>query len=67
MTDPYAVTCPACLAAPGQRCSNRIRELDSVHRSRQRLARQRRSRHDQSRPDPMPVGAAPRGGRARSG
>ena len=44
MTDPYVVRCPACLAEPGERCTNRIRPLESVHWSRHRLARQRRSR-----------------------
>jgi hypothetical protein len=67
MTDPYAVTCPACLAEPGRRCSNRIRELESVHWSRMRLARQRRAGRSPVRSERAPVGAAPRGGRARSG
>jgi hypothetical protein len=65
MTDPLAVKCPACLAMPGERCSNNIRELESVHWSRHWLARQRKSqrgpRHDERRV------ASARGSRSRSG
>jgi hypothetical protein len=68
MIDPYAVSCPACLAEPGQRCTNRIRQLDSVHWSRHWLARQRRHhRATPERREPTPVAAGGRGTRARSG
>ncbi len=73
MTDPYVVRCPACLAEPGERCTNRIRPLETVHWSRHRLARQRRSRQPVTA-TAQPVAAeapqllaAVRGGRGRSG
>ena len=66
MTDPYAVKCPACLAEPGERCSNHIRQLESVHWSRHWVARQRKSqrglRNDEGR-----MAASARGSRSRSG
>jgi hypothetical protein len=67
MTDPYAVSCPVCLAEPGQRCTNRIRQLDSVHWGRHWLARQRKSHRSQARHERALASAGPRGGRARSG
>jgi hypothetical protein len=67
MTDPYAVSCPACLAEPGQRCSNHIRQLDSVHWSRHWLARQRKMHRGGPRRERSLIAAGPRGGRARSG
>ncbi len=73
MTDPYVVRCPVCLAGPGERCTNRIRALDSVHRSRHRLARRQRSRpavETSGRPrsgEPPTLVGAGRGGRGRSG
>ena len=74
MTDPYVVRCPACLAEPGERCTNRIRPLESVHWSRHRLARQRRSRQPvtaSTQPAASAEALRPlatvRGGRGRSG
>jgi hypothetical protein len=67
MIDPYAVQCPACLAMPGQRCSNHIRHLDSVHWSRHWVARQRRDHRTWNHVDDQRVGAAGRGSRGRSG
>jgi len=68
MTDPYAVSCPICLAEPGQRCSNHIRQLDSVHWSRHWVARQRKHHHHgPSGREQTLVAVGPRGGRARSG
>jgi len=68
MIDPYAVSCPACLAEPGQRCTNRIRQLDAVHWSRHWLARQRRHhRSGSDRRDAASLAAAGRGTRSRSG
>jgi hypothetical protein len=66
MTDPYSVSCPICLAEAGQRCSNHIRQLESVHWSRHWVARQRKSHRSSHRARPL-VGTVPRGGRARSG
>jgi hypothetical protein len=67
MTDPYSVSCPICLAEPGQRCSNHIRQLESVHWSRHWVARQRKSNRGSSRRERPLAGTGPRGGRARSG
>ena len=74
MTDPYVVRCPACLAEPGERCTNRIRPLESVHWSRYRVARQRRSRPSVTArtrpglaPEPPQLLTTARGGRGRSG
>ena len=74
MTDPYVVKCPACLAEPGERCTNRIRQLESVHWSRHRLARQRRSHDGHTSPatehaeaHSHQMAATVRGGRGRSG
>ncbi len=63
MTDPYVVRCPVCLAEPGERCANHIRPLESVHWSRQRLARRRRAEHAGRRQ----LADAVRGARGRSG
>ena len=67
MTDPYSVSCPICLAEPGQRCSNHIRRLDSVHWSRHWLARQRKSHRGVARRERSLVGIGARGNRARTG
>ena len=74
MTDPYVVRCPACLAEPGERCTNRIRTLDSVHWARHRVARQRRALDGRKVPATSPspsstreLAPAGRGARGRSG
>jgi hypothetical protein len=67
MTDAYAVTCPNCLAEPGEHCTNHIRPLDKVHWSRQRVARQRRSRLVSATAATATVALGVRGGRGRSG
>jgi len=72
MIDPYVVRCPVCLADPGERCTNRIRTLDSVHLGRHRQARRQRSRpvDTSGRPragEPPALAGAGRGARGRSG
>jgi len=69
MTDPYVVKCPACLAEAGERCTNHIRPLDTVHWSRHRLARRQRSgrRMSPSNLAPRQLASTVRGGRGRSG
>jgi hypothetical protein len=71
MTDPYVVRCPACLAEPGEHCTNHLRQLESVHWSRHRLARHWHADHERPpRPRRSPsrqLATAVRGGRGRSG
>ena len=74
MTDPYVVKCPACLAEPGERCTNRIRQLESVHWSRHRWpasAGPRAGVADQAgehtEAHSHQLAATVRGGRGRSG